>query len=285
MNYRHSYHAGNFADVLKHVLQCVALDYLQQKDKPFWLLDTHAGIGMYDLTGEQAQKTGEAVEGIGRLLNRSDLPESIQCYVNLVREVNDPNQPEQLRWYPGSPWFSAQHLREQDQLTLCEMHREDSGALSENVRKEFPAAKQIKVLEHTNGYGALKALLPPPQKRGMVLIDPPFEQRDEFEQVVKALQEGVKRWATGIYAVWYPIKDPLTVGDFHQKVKSIPGVEKLFAVDLLIRAATDSSKLNGCGMLFINPPFGLTQQINDIMDYLTPILAQDRGAEYQSLWL
>lgn len=282
MNYRHSYHAGNFADVLKHVLQCVALEYLQQKDKPFWLLDTHAGIGMYDLTGEQAQKTGEAVEGIGRLLARTDLPVAVQRYVDLVKEVN---LPEELRWYPGSPWFSAQHLREHDQLTLCEMHPVDSSALSDNVRSEFPAAKQIKVLEQTNGYGALKALLPPPQRRGMVLIDPPFEQRDEFEQVVRALTEGVKRWANGIYAVWYPIKDPLAIGSFHQNVKSISGVDKVFVVDLLIRHATDSTKLNGCGMLFVNPPYGLTQQVDEIMAYLTPILAQDSGAEYQSMWL
>lgn len=282
MNYRHSYHAGNFADVLKHVLQCVALDYLQQKEKPFWLLDTHAGIGMYDLQGEQAQKTGEATDGIARLLARDDLPAAIQRYVNFVKEVNSPDE---LRWYPGSPWLSAQHLRPQDSLTLCEMHPQDSGALAENVRNEFPAAKQIKVLEHTNGYGAIKALLPPPQKRGMVLIDPPFEQRDEFDQVVRALTDGIRRWANGIYAVWYPIKDPLAIGDFHQKVKAIPGVEKVFAVDLLIRTALDRAKLNGCGMLFINPPFGLTQQVNDIMDYLTPLLAQDRGAEYQSIWL
>ncbi|CUA85481.1 23S rRNA (adenine(2030)-N(6))-methyltransferase RlmJ [Pseudidiomarina woesei] len=280
MNYRHSYHAGNFADVVKHVLQCVALEYLQQKDKPFFLLDTHAGLGMYDLLGEQAQKTLEAEHGVARLLKRNDLPGPVQRYVDMVRSHNAPTE---LRWYPGSPWFSASHLRSQDQLTLCELHPQDAQELSENVR-EFPAARQIKV-QANNGYGAMKALLPPPQKRGMVLIDPPFEQRDEFDQVVRALREGVKRWANGIYAMWYPIKDPLTVGDFHQKVKAIAGVEKLFAVDILIRQAQDTSKLNGCGMLFINPPFGLTQQADDIMAYLTPILAQDRGAEYQAIWL
>jgi len=282
MNYRHSYHAGNFADVLKHVLQCVALEYLQQKDKPFWLLDTHAGIGMYDLAGEQAQKTGEFAQGIARLLKRSDLPEAVQHYVDSVVELN---APEDLRWYPGSPWLAAQHLRPQDQLVLCEMHPQDANALAENVRSDFPAARQIKVLEATNGYAAVKALVPPPQKRGMVLIDPPFEQRDEFEQVVKTLQEGIRRWATGIYAVWYPIKDPLVVGDFHQQVKAKTGAEKVFVVDLLIRSAQDRSQLNGCGMLFVNPPYGLTQQIHGIMDFLTPLLAQDSGAEYQALWL
>ena len=280
MNYRHSYHAGNFADVVKHVLQCVALEYLQQKDKPFFLLDTHAGVGLYDLHGEQAQKTLEAEQGVARLMARDDLPEAVQRYVDIVREHNPDGA---LRWYPGSPWFSAYHLRPQDQLTLCELHPQDAQTLSANVR-EFPAARQIKV-QSVNGYGAMKALLPPPQKRGMVLIDPPFEQRDEFAQVVQALHEGIKRWATGSYAVWYPIKDPLMVGDFHQKVKAIDGVEKLFAVDLLIRQAQDTSKLNGCGMLFINPPYGLTQQADNIMRYLTPILAQERGAEFQALWL
>lgn len=280
MNYRHSYHAGNFADVVKHVLQCVALDYLQQKDKPFFLLDTHAGVGMYDLLGEQAQKTLEAEHGVARLLTRDDLPAAVSRYVDLVRQHN-PDQ--SLRWYPGSPWFSAAHLRSQDQLTLCELHPQDAVELAENIR-EFPAARRIKV-QATNGYGAIKALLPPPQKRGMVLIDPPFEQRDEFDQVVQALREGVKRWANGTYAVWYPIKDPLMVGDFHQKVKAIDGVDKLFAVDILIRQAQDTTKLNGCGMLFINPPYGLTQQADEIMAYLTPVLAQDRGAEYQAIWL
>jgi len=235
---------------------------------------------MYDLQGEQAQKTLEADDGIARLLQRSDLPPEVQHYVDIVRAQNPSSE---LRWYPGSPWFSASHLRPQDQLMLCELHPQDALELAENAR-EFPASRQIKV-QPMNGYEAVKAMLPPLQKRGMVLIDPPFEQRDEFEQVVRALQDGVKRWATGIYAVWYPIKDPLLVGDFHQKVKAITGAEKVYAVDILIRSAQDTSKLNGCGMLFINPPYGLTQQADTIMSYLTPILAQDKGAEYQAMWL
>ncbi|SDB49032.1 23S rRNA (adenine2030-N6)-methyltransferase [Pseudidiomarina indica] len=281
MNYRHSYHAGNFADVLKHVVQCVALRYLQNKEKPFWVLDTHAGIGMYDLTGEEATKTGEAMAGVARLLERSDVPAAIAPYVEAVKQLNENGE---LRWYPGSPWLSALHLRPQDSLILCEKHPQDSLLLAANAN-EFPAARQIKVMTATDGYAALKALVPPPQKRGMVLIDPPFEQRDEFEQIVAALTAGVRRWATGTYAVWYPIKDPLVVGDFHQKVKVIRGVEQVYVMDLLVRSATDASRFNGCGMLFINPPYGLTEQATTIMNYLTPLLAQDQGAEYQCLWL
>lgn len=281
MNYRHSYHAGNFADVLKHVVQCVALRYLQNKEKPFWVLDTHAGIGMYDLTGEEATKTGEAMAGVARLLERSDVPAAIAPYVEAVKQLNENGE---LRWYPGSPWLSALHLRPQDSLILCEKHPQDSLLLAANAN-EFPAARQIKVMTAADGYAALKALVPPPQKRGMVLIDPPFEQRDEFEQIVAALTAGVRRWATGTYAVWYPIKDPLVVGDFHQKVKAIRGVEQVYVMDLLVRSATDAGRFNGCGMLFINPPYGLTEQATTIMNYLTPLLAQDQGAEYQCLWL
>src|SRR5690554_4406663 len=281
MNYRHSYHAGNFADVIKHVLQCVALRYLHTKEKPFWVLDTHAGVGMYDLASEEATKTGEFMAGIARLLERTDLPPAITPYVEAVQQLNPQGE---VRWYPGSPWLSALHLRPQDSLVLCEKHPYDSQLLAANAR-EFPASRQVKVLTATDGYGALKALVPPPQKRGMVLIEPPFEQRDEFDQIVTALSAGVRRWATGTYAVWYPIKDPLVVGEFHQKVKAIRGVEQVFVVDILVRAATDASCFNGCGMLFINPPYGLTQQAGTIMAYLTPILAQARGAEYQCLML
>ncbi|PWW14086.1 MULTISPECIES: 23S rRNA (adenine(2030)-N(6))-methyltransferase RlmJ [Pseudidiomarina] len=282
MNYRHSYHAGNFADVVKHSLQWLVLDYLGQKDKPYWVLDTHAGIGMYDLQGEQAQKTGEATDGIARLLGRDDIPAVLQSYVAQVQQLNPTGE---LRWYPGSPWFSAEQLRAQDQLVLCELHPQDSLALAANVKQEFASAGSIKVLTETNGYAALKGLLPPPIKRGLVLIDPPFEQRDELQTLVAALDAATKRWAIGVYAVWYPIKDPLSIGDFHQQVAQLKHVQKAYAVDILIRDAQDRQTLNGCGMLFINPPFGLLQQVDEVMNYLTPLLAQGRGAQWQGVWL
>ncbi|CAI8155786.1 MAG: Ribosomal RNA large subunit methyltransferase J [Pseudidiomarina mangrovi] len=281
MNYRHSYHAGNFADVVKHALQCMCLAYLRQKDKPFWVLDTHAGIGMYDLLGEQASKTGEWQQGIAKLLAAENIPVLLQDYVNAVRSLNSAHE---LRWYPGSPWLTAQQLRSQDALTLCELHPIDSQLLRDNV-SQFHSAGSVKVLPQTNGYSAIKALLPPPIKRGMVLIDPPFEQRDEFDTVVQALSAGMRRWATATYVVWYPIKDPLSVGEFHQQVAAIQGVEKLFAADVLVRSALDRTKLNGCGMLFVNPPYGVTSQAAEVLAFLTPLLAQDRGAQWQAQWL
>ena len=281
MNYRHSYHAGNFADVVKHALQCMCLAYLRQKDKPFWVLDSHAGIGMYDLLGEQATKTGEWQHGIAKLLAAEQVPAALDDYLAAVRSLNSNGQ---LRWYPGSPWLTAQQLRVDDQLTLCELHPLDSQSLRDNVA-EFSAAGNVKVMAQTNGYGAIKALLPPPIKRGMVLIDPPFELRDEFDTVVQALSDGMRRWATATYVVWYPIKDPLTVGEFHQQVAAITGVEKLFATDVLVRSAVDRTKLNGCGMLFINPPYGVTSQAAEVLAFLTPLLAQDRGAQWQAHWL
>jgi len=281
MNYRHSYHAGNFADVVKHALHCICLAYLRQKDKPFWVLDTHAGMGMYDLLGEQASKTGEWQQGIAKILAAEQAPAALQDYLAAVRSLNSDGQ---LRWYPGSPWLTAKQLRPQDQLTLCELHPVDSQLLRNNVA-EFSALGSIKVMPQTNGYGAIKALLPPPLKRGMVLIDPPFEQRDEFATVVQALADGMRRWATATYVVWYPIKDPLVVGEFHQNVAAINGVDKLFATDVLVRTALDRTKLNGCGMLFINPPYGVTSQAAEVLAFLTPLLAQDRGAQWQAKWL
>ncbi len=281
MNYRHSYHAGNFADVVKHALHCICLAYLRQKDKPFWVLDTHAGMGMYDLLGEQASKTGEWQQGIAKILAAEQAPAALQDYLAAVRSLNSDGQ---LRWYPGSPWLTAKQLRPQDQLTLCELHPVDSQLLRDNVA-EFSALGSIKVMPQTNGYGAIKALLPPPLKRGMVLIDPPFEQRDEFATVVQALADGMRRWATATYVVWYPIKDPLVVGEFHQNVAAINGVDKLFATDVLVRTALDRTTLNGCGMLFINPPYGVTSQAAEVLAFLTPLLAQDRGAQWQAKWL
>tara|TARA_Y100001973_G_scaffold14505_1_gene20847 strand:+ start:4479 stop:5336 length:858 start_codon:yes stop_codon:yes gene_type:complete len=282
MNYRHSYHAGNFADVMKHALQWACLSYLQQKDKPFWLLDTHAGIGMYDLLGEQASKTGEWQAGIAKVLAAPNPPDELAGYLAAVRQLN-PDQA--LRWYPGSPYLAALQLRAQDALTLCELHPADAQELSENVANDFPHNGTIHVEAGRNGYAALKALTPPPIKRGMVLIDPPFEQRDEFAQVVQALHEGTKRWANGSYVVWYPIKDPVAVSEFQQRVADLNTVSKVYCTDMLVRTAQDPSKMNGCGMLFVNPPYGVVQQMATIMDFITPLLAQDQGAEWQGSWL
>ncbi|WP_258240991.1 MULTISPECIES: 23S rRNA (adenine(2030)-N(6))-methyltransferase RlmJ [Pseudidiomarina] len=282
MNYRHSYHAGNFADVMKHALQWACLSYLQQKDKPFWLLDTHAGIGMYDLLGEQATKTGEWQQGIAKVLAAANPPTEIAGYLEAVRQLNPGTD---LRWYPGSPYLAALQLRQQDMLTLCELHPADAQELSENVANDFPHNGTIHVEAERNGYAALKALTPPPIKRGMVLIDPPFEQRDEFAQVVQALREGTKRWANGSYVVWYPIKDPVAVSEFQQQVADLTTVSKVYCTDMLVRTAQDPSKMNGCGMLFVNPPYGVVQQMATIMDFITPLLAHDQGAEWQGSWL
>jgi len=277
MNYRHSYHAGNFADVIKHALQISCLAYLQKKDKPFFVLDTHAGIGMYDLLGEQATKTGEWQQGIGRLLAAADVPSELNDYIALIKQLNPGGD---LRWYPGSPWLSQHYLRDHDQLALCELHPADAVELQEN----FAGDRRVQIFAEQNGYGALKALLPPPAKRGMVLIDPPFEQTDEFSQVVAALEQGLRRWRNGSYVVWYPIKDPLVIGEFQQRVKAL-APPKAYAVDVQIRAAEDASKLNGCGMLFINPPYGLLAEVEAMMPFLTALLAQDAGASWQGQWV
>lgn len=279
MNYRHSFHAGNFADVFKHALWQLCLAYFNQKDKPYLVVDTHAGIGMYDLRGEQAQKTQEWELGVGRLLAAQDVPAALQPYLNEIRALNT-REEAGIRWYPGSPWLTQQTIRAQDQAVFCELHPLDG----EQLKQNFYADERIQVETQTNGYQALKAKLPPRQKRGAVLIDPPFEQTDEFAQVVSALQAGLKRFATGTYVVWYPIKDPLSIGQFHQQVKAL-NPPKTYAVDLLIRDPEDAQRLNGCGMLFINPPFGVLQQVPEIMPWLTALLAQAPGASWQAQWV
>lgn len=264
--------------MVKHSLQLLCLDYLKQKPKPFFVLDTHAGVGMYDLQGEQANKTGEWHDGIGRLLQRDDAPQQLHMYLEMVRELNDNDS---LRWYPGSPWLTAQQLREDDQLTLCELHPIDGQELLGNFRR----TPNVMVKTPANGYQAIKSLLPPPQKRGLVLIDPPFEQTDEFAQVQSALVAGMKRWATGCYVVWYPIKDPQRIRQFQSQLNTTLGHDKLYAIDFLVREAVDTQRLNGCGMLFINPPYGLVQQAPELMTYLTKVLAQDEGARYHADWI
>ena len=280
MNYRHSYHAGNFADVMKHALLCLSLQHLQQKPKPFFVLDTHAGVGFYDVTDTPAQKTQEWVDGIGRLYQRQDIPNSLRHYLELVEQANAGLA--ELKFYPGSPWFSAQMLRPDDRLILCELHPQDGLALAEN----FATVPQVQVKTPANGYQELKANLPPKEKRGMVLIDPPFEQTNEFEQVEKALTAALKRWQSGSYVVWYPIKNEQGVVEFQRAVKALAGPgENVFAVDFWVRSGLTAKGMNGCGMLFINPPYRVVQESPELMAFLVKELAQDAHAHYQLSWV
>jgi len=277
MNYRHIYHAGNFADIFKHLIQMLLIERLCEKEKPFTLIDTHAGIGLYELESEQAQKTGEYRGGVGQLLAAEALPEPLQRFRQLLLDFGVCNAAGEVVRYPGSPAIARSLSRLQDHLHLVELHPEDAATLTAN----FGFDRRI-TIHHMDGYLALKALLPPLHKRGLVLIDPPFEVVDEFDRIVAGMQEGYRRWATGQYAIWYPIKDLAPVRKFHNKMRAT-GICRQLAIELLIRPAS-GDYLAGCGMLLINPPWQLDRTLNQLLPQLQSML-EIEGGEASLRWL
>jgi 23S rRNA (adenine2030-N6)-methyltransferase len=278
VNYRHAYHAGNFADVVKHAVLALMVDRLKTKDTPFCVLDTHAGIGRYDLRAVPAQKTGEYKAGIGRLLDvpPRELPNDLKPYLGAVRALNGAGG---LRWYPGSPRLVRSLLRPQDQLILFELHPEDARALE----ALFARDRQVKV-NQADGYIGLKAMLPPKERRGLVLIDPPFERRDEFETLMRGLHQAHRRWATGQYLVWYPIKDRAPVAAFHEALKT-SGMARVLVAEFLLRPDDDAERLNGCGLVLINPPWKLDTTLAELLPALAHILGAEKGGGARVEWL
>ncbi|MBN8713032.1 MAG: 23S rRNA (adenine(2030)-N(6))-methyltransferase RlmJ [Xanthomonadales bacterium] len=278
MNYRHAYHAGNFADVLKHTVLLALLESLQAKPTPFCYLDTHAGSGSYALDSVEAGKTHEYLGGIARLLGVDGLPPLLARYRDLVLAGADTATP--LRHYPGSPLFAARLLRPDDQAQLCELHPEEAAAL----RALLAHDKRMHVHQR-DGYAALKALLPPAQKRGLVLIDPPYElQEAEYATIDKALKAALQRWPNGIYAVWYPVKLRSQVQPFLRAIGQLP-VKRVLRAEILVHAANTPLRLNGAGMVVLNAPWDLDQRLRAAMTTLAPLLAQGDAAPWQLDWL
>ncbi len=290
MNYRHAYHAGNFADVMKHAILVLALDHLKQKEKPFFVLDTHAGTGATDLTGTEAQKTGEFRDGIARLLADPAPHPALALYLKTLGELGCIGEgaaarPEPLRRgegparYPGSPAIARHLAREGDRLAFCELHPEDARDLKALFRRD-PAVR----VEEMDGYRALKAMLPPKERRGLILIDPPYEARDEFDRLLEALDGALKRWAGGTYLVWYPVKDPSVSGAFLDRLAE-DGPPKTLRAELHIRRPDDPSRLSGCGIVAINPPWTFEKTLSDLLPWLAARLAQGPGAQARVEWL
>ncbi len=265
MNYRHIYHAGNFADVFKHWILTLLLEKLLEKPTPFFVLDTHAGLGIYDLKHINAQKTLEQDSGVQRILHAKLAP-AFQAYYDILCTDNNPSER-----YPGSPKIIQAFLREHDRLFAAELHAEDYATLRDNFKYD----KRIKVL-HQSGYEAIKALLPPLERRGLVLIDPPFEKTDEFKQIIAALQDGLARFAHGIYAIWYPIKEQLQVHRFYEKLDRLP-ISKYLYVELHANEAI-LEQLNSCGLAIINPPWQLEQKLQENMPRLLQYLHLANGS-------
>lgn len=279
MNYRHVYHAGNFADVMKHIVLARIVEYLKRKEGAFRVIDTHAGIGLYDLTSEEAQKTGEWRGGIGPLLEADLLPEVAQLvepYLNVVKELNADGG---LRFYPGSPWVTRKLLRQADRLSAIELHPQDSAILKERFAGDW----QVRVME-LDGWLALGAHLPPKERRGMVLIDPPFEVEGEFDRLVTGLVKAHRRWPGGTYALWYPIKNRKAVAEFRNMLAAT-GIPKMLDIAFEIRKPRDEARFDGSGMLVVNPPYVLEEEMKVILPALTNILSEEANAYAGASWL
>lgn len=271
MNYRHIYHAGNFADVLKHAVLALVIEHLKQKPAPFRVLDTHAGIGLYDLGSAEAQKTGEWHEGIGRILDAA-LPAGVgEILAPYLAVVQGENPGGTVTCYPGSPMLARRLMRPGDVLVVNELHPEDHSALA----ALFARDRQTKVL-NVDAWAALKAVLPPKERRGVVLVDPPFEEAGELERMVDGLREAHRRFATGTVLLWYPIKDARAIDAFRQAIAGL-GLTKVLAAELRIRSGRDPSVLSGTGLVILNPPYLLDQKLGILLPYLAERLAQGSG--------
>ncbi len=275
MNYRHAFHAGNFADVFKHVLLSLLLKSLSRKDSPFFYLDTHAGAGRYDLNGVAAQKTGEYRDGIKRLWNDQSLPE-VAGYLAAVRALNDGDT---LRYYPGSPRIARFFLRPQDRAVLLELRPEECTQL----KAEFAGDRQV-IVQGQDGYTGLKAFLPPKERRGLVLIDPPYESDKEFEQVIDGLRMAHARWDSGMYALWYPIKSRPLVERFHRMLVAT-NIRKILLAEFSPYPEDTAFRLNGCGMVVINPPWKLDETLRSLLPDLMNVLQRQPVGRAEISWL
>ncbi len=251
MNYRHAYHAGNFADCVKHALLVWLLRAMARKARPFMVLDTHAGIGAYDLAAPEAQRTGEAAGGILRLRGTAD--PALADYLGVVAR---------LGLYPGSPEIARALLRPGDRLVCCELHPEDGVALRGRYARMTGVSVHVR-----DGYEAMAALLPPAERRGMVLIDPPYEASGELEALLAALAAGHARFGAGVFAIWYPIKHRAPVRGFHDALRE-SGMRDVVAAELLLREPLDAARLNGCGLVVVNPPWRFEAGARAILDAL-----------------
>ena len=271
MNYRHSYHAGGFADVLKHSVLALIIQHLLKKDAAFRYIDTHAGLGRYDLRAADANKTGEWRDGIGRIW-QAELPSPVASLLAPWRQaVEALNGDGELRFYPGSPEIVRAHARAQDRLTLCELHPEDVARLKGHYARDA----RVSVV-NLDGYTAAKAYVPPKERRGLVLIDPPFEEDGEWRRMADTLQTAHGKWP-GTYALWYPIKDVMESDAFARTLGKL-GIPSIISAELFIQKPNDKARLNGCGLAIVNPPWTLEKDLTVLLPALADHLGRGEGA-------
>jgi len=279
--YRHLFHAGNFADVFKHALLVRLLAALGQKEKPYFYLDTHAGLGRYDLAHAWAQKAREFDHGIGRVWRRRDAPPALAGYLDAVRVENPDGR---LRYYPGSACIARRLLRPGDRMALTELNKSDCAELAER----FAGDRQVQV-RRMDGYEALGAYLPPRERRGLVLLDSAFDRSGEFARIAAAVASAHRRWATGMYAIWYPVIERPAVRRFEREIADT-GIRRVLQLELAV--ATDKSAgaqhagmMRACGMLVINPPWRLDEEAAPLLHWMAQALASDGAGASVVRWL
>lgn len=277
LSYRHAFHAGNHADVLKHAVVVQLLEHLTQKDKAFWYIDTHAGAGLYALDHAYAKKKAEFETGISRIWQAAaegqTLPTLLDEYLDQVRAQNPDGS---LKYYPGSPWLAWQMLRDQDRLRLFELHSTEIQVLRDNFRG---AGRKV-MLYDGDGFNGIKAILPPPPRRALVLIDPSYEDKQDYARTVRTLEEGLERFATGVYAIWYPQVQRRESTQLPAQLQRLP-LKSWLHVTLTVKHPVDGGLgLHGSGMFIVNPPWKLKETIEEAMPLLVDLLGQDDSATY-----
>ena len=273
LSYRHAFHAGNHADVLKHLVLIQLTRYLCQKEKPFWYIDTHSGAGAYALDSGYAAKLAEYKDGVGRLWGRTDLPKPLADYVDLVRRLNSDRR---LLVYPGSPHFALWTMRDQDRLRLFELHSKDARLLQENFKD---AGKQV-IVDPRDGLAGPNALLPPAPRRSLVLIDASYEEKQDYDRVFKALKEALSRFPGGTYMLWYPQLTRLDAHELPGRLKNLPAKSWLHVTLRVKEPAKDGFGMHGSGLFVLNPPWTLHDTLAGVMPYLVSALGLDSGAGF-----
>ncbi|MCW8866137.1 MAG: 23S rRNA (adenine(2030)-N(6))-methyltransferase RlmJ [Colwellia sp.] len=262
LSYRHAFHAGNFADVLKHSVLTLVLDYMTRKEKGFHYIDSHSGAGMYQLADEFAQKTGEYKDGIAKLINEQELPEALQPYINLISELNPDSEKNGLDLYPGSPGIAKRFMRRQDSTHLFELHPTDIQHLTDFCHRWKKA-----FIKQSDGYQGVLGLLPPPSRRGVVLIDPPYELKEDYQKAVNTIIKAYKKFATGTYILWYPVVQRERINEMESTfIES--DVKNLLKVEFCLSNDTDEYGMTGTGLFIVNPPWQLAKQMNQVLPYL-----------------
>ena len=262
LSYRHAFHAGNFADVLKHSALTLVLEYMTRKDKGFYYIDSHSGAGMYQLEDDYAKKTGEYKDGIAKLINNNDLPEALQPYIDLVKDINQAEQSDELALYPGSPGIARQFTRRQDSAHLFELHPTDIEHL-----KAYSQRWNKSHVKQSDGYQGVLGLVPPPSRRGVVLIDPPYELKDDYLKAVRTIVNAYKKFATGTYILWYPVVKRELVEQM-QDAFTKSDVRNLLQVEFCQKADTLEYGMTGTGLFIVNPPWQLNSQLAEVLPYL-----------------